>query len=76
MAVARRDPESLTAWANGAEVWTGRRLGDTTEVLLHQPIWLRFMGSGDEVRVVAAGSLSGESSGIDRRFSGFRDLPW
>jgi hypothetical protein len=64
LAAARRFPESLAVWAREAKVWTGFRRGDTAEVLLQtetdvcseHPIWLRFVGKGDQVKVVEAGS--------------------
>ena len=69
LAAARRHPDSLSVWALGAKVWTGSRHGDTAEVLLStttdvctdRPIWLRFIGSGDEIRVTEAGSSCFES---------------
>jgi hypothetical protein len=56
LAMARQHPDSLSKWARRARVWTGSRHGDTTEILLHQPLWLRFVGSEDEAKVVEAGS--------------------
>jgi hypothetical protein len=64
LAAARRHPDSLSVWARGAKAWTGSRHGDTAEVLLYtstevctnHPIWLRFVGSGDQAKVVEAGS--------------------
>lgn len=61
---ARRHPVSLAAWAGHTEAWTGKRQGDTTEVLVFaasercnlKPIVLRFVGSGDEARVWTASS--------------------
>jgi hypothetical protein len=66
---ARTQPESLMVWARGAEAWTGKRRGDTADVLLstttdvcsRHPIWLRFVGSGDEVKVLRASSACFES---------------
>jgi hypothetical protein len=55
LGMARERPESLSGWAHDARVWTGSRHGDTTEILLHQPIWLRFVGSDSAARVVEAG---------------------
>jgi hypothetical protein len=64
LAAARNQPESLAAWARDAEAWTGRRRGDTADVLLaipsdvcsKHPIWLRFVGSGKQARVLQATS--------------------
>jgi hypothetical protein len=59
---ARARPESLMAVARDAEAWTGQRRGDTADVLLsaeacsRHPIWLRFVGSGDQVKVLRATS--------------------
>jgi hypothetical protein len=60
-------PESLMAVARDAEAWTGQRRGDTADVLLstevcrRHPIWLRFVGSGDQVKVLRASSACLES---------------
>jgi hypothetical protein len=64
LAAARAQPESLSVWARDAEAWTGKRRGDTADVLLstatdvcsRHPIWLRFVGSGKQARVVRASS--------------------
>ncbi|HEX3232887.1 MAG TPA: hypothetical protein VHR41_01735 [Gemmatimonadales bacterium] len=64
LAAARTQPESLKVWARDAEAWTGKRRGDTADVLLstatavcsRHPIWLRFVGSGEQARVVRASS--------------------
>lgn len=61
---ARRHPESLAVWASDAEAWTGGRRGDTvdvalqtpTEVCSRHPIWLSFVGAGDDARVLHASS--------------------
>jgi hypothetical protein len=64
---ARARPESLMAVARDAEAWTGQRRGDTADVLLsteacsRHPIWLRFVGSGDQVKVLRASSTCLES---------------
>jgi hypothetical protein len=63
--VSRTRPESLAAWAGGMEAWTGEHKGDTTQVLVfgagdrcdHVPLVLRFVGSGDDARVAAAGAV-------------------
>jgi hypothetical protein len=55
------------AVARDAEAWTGQRRGDTADVLLsaeacsRHPIWLRFVGSGDQVKVLQASSTCFES---------------
>jgi hypothetical protein len=64
LAAARRHPDSLAAWARDAEAWTGGRWGDTAEVALQtsapvcrdHPIWIRFVGSGDNARVLRVSS--------------------
>jgi hypothetical protein len=64
LTAARSQPDSLAAWARDAKAWTGGRRGDTADVLLaipsevcsKHPIWLRFVGSGKEARVVQASS--------------------
>ena len=67
LAAARARPESLTAIARAAEAWTGQRRGDTADVLLsaetcsRHPIWLRFVGSGDQMKVLRASSACFES---------------
>jgi hypothetical protein len=61
---ARTHPDSLAAWAGPTEAWTGVRRGDTTDVLVfperepcsQAPIVLRFVGAGDDAKVVKAGS--------------------
>lgn len=66
---ARMHPESLAVWARLAEAWTGGRRGDTIDVLLHtnsevcsqHPIWLSFVGTGDEVRVLQTSSTCFEA---------------
>ena len=66
---ARARPESLVVWARDAEAWTGKRRGDTADVLLstrtevcsRHPIWLRFVGTGDDVKVLRASSTCFES---------------
>jgi hypothetical protein len=64
LAAARRHPDSLAAWARDAEAWSGGRWGDTAEVVLqtsaeacrNHPIWIRFVGSGDDARVLRISS--------------------
>ena len=59
---ARSRPESLMAVARDAEAWTGQRRGDTADVLLsaeacsRHPIWIRFVGAGDRMKVLRASS--------------------
>jgi hypothetical protein len=61
---ARRHRETLALWAGRTQAWTGARAGDTTEVWLYpagekcekSPILLRFVGSGDDARVLSASS--------------------
>jgi hypothetical protein len=61
---ARRHRESLALWAGRTQAWTGARVGDTTEVMVYpagevcdeSPIMFRFVGSGDDARVLSAGS--------------------
>jgi hypothetical protein len=61
---ARLYPDSLAVWARRGEAWTGGRRGDTADVLLstptpvcsEHPIWLRFVGSGEDARVLRASS--------------------
>jgi hypothetical protein len=60
--VARLHGDSLAVWARDARAWTGGRRGDTADVLLEtptavcseHPIWLRFVGSGDNLKVLRA----------------------
>jgi hypothetical protein len=69
LAAARTHPESLSVWARDAEASMGTRRGDTADVLLstatdvcsRHPIWLRFVGSGDEARVLRASSACFDS---------------
>jgi hypothetical protein len=64
LAAARRHPDSLAPWAKDAEAWTGGRWGDTAEVVLQtsaevcrdHPIWIRFVGSGENARVLRVSS--------------------
>jgi hypothetical protein len=64
LAVGRSHPDSLAAWAREAEAWSGGRWGDTAEVVLQtstevcrdHPIWMRFVGSGEEARVLRVSS--------------------
>ena len=64
LSAARNHPDSLLLWGRGAETWTGERRGDTTEVFLfpaghgcaEEPIVFRFVGAGDEARVLGARS--------------------
>ena len=64
---ARTRPESLKAMARDAEAWTGQRRGDTADVLLsaavcsRHPIWLRFVGTGGQMKVLRASSACFES---------------
>jgi hypothetical protein len=59
---ARSHPESLAAWAGRMKAWTGMRHGETTDVLVFPagkpcsevPIVLRFVGAGDDAKVVKA----------------------
>jgi len=59
---ARSHPETLAAWTGRTQAWTGVRRGDTTDVLVFPagdpcsdvPIVLRFVGSGDDAKVVKA----------------------
>ncbi len=53
LAMARRAPGSLAAWAHHTQAWTGERRGDTTQVFLYSraalcddaPIQFRFVGA-------------------------------
>ena len=64
---ARTRPESLMAVIRDAEAWTGRRRGDTADVLLsseacsRHPVWLSFVGSGARMKVLRASSTCFES---------------
>jgi hypothetical protein len=61
---ARAHSESLALWTGRTRAWTGRRLGDTTEVFLYPPgeacseapIVFRFLGSGRSAKVLSASS--------------------
>ena len=64
IAVARAHSEALMSWTRRSQAWTGERRGDTAEVFLYDaeevcgetPIVLRFVGTGDDARVVSASS--------------------
>jgi hypothetical protein len=64
---ARTRPESLMAVVRDAEAWTGRRRGDTADVLLsseacsRHPVWLSFVGRGAGMKVLSASSTCFES---------------
>ncbi len=61
---ARTHADSLALWSGHTRAWTGKRLGDTTEVFLfprgevcsEAPIVFRFVGSGSDARVLSATS--------------------
>ena len=61
---ARTHADSLALWASRTQVRTGKRSGDTTEVFLfphgdvclEAPILFRFVGSGNDARVLSASS--------------------
>ena len=61
---ARTHAGSLALWAGRTRAWTGKRSGDTTEVFLfphgdvclEAPILFRFVGSGNDARVLSARS--------------------
>ena len=61
---SRKHPETLALWAQRAEAWTGRRLGDTAEVFVYPmgdvchdaPIIFRFVGAGRQAKVIEASS--------------------
>jgi hypothetical protein len=61
---ARNHRDRLAAWATRTEARTGERRGDTAEVFLYPgrepcsntPIVLRFVGSGENARVLSAKS--------------------
>jgi hypothetical protein len=67
---ARSHPETLAAWTGRPQAWTGVRRGDTTNVLVFPagepcsevPIVLRFVGSGDDARVLNASSACFDSA--------------
>jgi hypothetical protein len=65
LAAARRHPDILNVWKGRLEVWTGQRIGDTTEVFVYpyppakvceEPIVLRFVSSGTAQKVLEASS--------------------
>jgi hypothetical protein len=64
LTAARTHPDSLAVWARNARASSGGRWGDTADVLLststevcdEHPIWIRFVGSGDNARVLRASS--------------------
>jgi hypothetical protein len=66
---ARLQPESLEVWARTAQASTGGRRGDTIDVLLESttevcsahPIWISFVGTGDDARVLDASSACFET---------------
>ena len=61
---ARIHPDSLAAWAGRTHARTGVRRGDTTDVFVfpagepcrQAPIVLRFVGAGDDAKVLDASS--------------------
>jgi hypothetical protein len=61
---ARTHADSLALWAGHTWALTGKRSGDTTEVFLfprgdvclEAPILFRFVGSGNDARVLSASS--------------------
>jgi hypothetical protein len=67
---ARTRPESLAAWAGHVEAWTGEHRGDTMQVFVYAagercslvPLVLRFVGSGDQVKVAKASSACLDST--------------
>lgn len=65
LTVARRQPARLRAWEHGAQAWRGPRSADTTDVFVLNassqicpaaPIRVRFVGAGNQARVVEASS--------------------
>ena len=70
LAVARRSPASLAAWAHHTQAWTGERRGDTTQVFLYgaaalcgdAPIQFRFVGARSAAKVVGASSACLDSA--------------
>lgn len=70
LAVARRAPGSLAAWAHHTQAWTGERRGDTTQVFLYSraalcddaPIQFRFVGARSGAKVVGASSACLDST--------------
>ena len=67
---AGRRPDSPAVWAGHVQAWTGKRTGDTTEVLVFTesgrcsavPIVLQFVGVGDAARVTSASSACMDSA--------------
>ena len=70
LAVARRAPGSLAAWAHHTQAWTGERRGDTTQVFLYSraalcddaPIQFRFVHARSGAKVVGASSACLDSA--------------
>jgi hypothetical protein len=64
LGTARAHPDTLALWGRLVTAWTGERRGDTTEVFVFPsaevcgdaPIVLRFVGSGNQARVLRASS--------------------
>ncbi len=64
LGAARAHPDTLALWGRLVTAWTGERRGDTTEVFVYPPgdacrgapIVLRFVGSGNQARVLRASS--------------------
>lgn len=64
LGAARMHRESLALWTGRTHARTGEHLGDTTEVFLYPsgeacseaPILFRFVGSGNQARVISASS--------------------
>ena len=62
LGTARTHRHSLLLWAGRTSAWTGVRSGDTTEVFLYPsgdlcseaPIVFRFVGSGNDAKVLSA----------------------
>ena len=74
LAMSRRNPRSLAAWAHNSQAYTGERHGDTTQVFVYSgspacgdaPIKFRFVDRPSGARVVAA-ALACPDSGPGRR---------
>lgn len=61
---ARAHPDTLALWERRVSAWIGERQGDTAEVFVYPPgeacgeapIVLRFVGAGEDARVLRASS--------------------
>lgn len=74
LAVGRRYSDTLAYWDRRMQAFTGEQRGDTTEVFVYpyedacddEPIVLRFVGSGADLKVLGASSACLNAGGSSR----------